>query len=210
MNRNAIVIGMLLIACTSFEGAQRQSLTARCDNSGVLFSFSGTLFRIGQDAKPAEVARGFSSPHDISWAPGCSSYAFVDYGSLWIGNSERLPRKVDLQGKVKRYTWSPNGKKLAVTQGEKLCDSEGRKGLGDGSTSDVLLVRVADLSFQRVTNDCGSFALGWSDDGDNLLIKRKTIMKSLVTHPTLLARRAISSLGRKDRSQSKFLLHAMS
>lgn len=155
---------------------------ADCQTSPVLFSFKGSLFTVLPGQKAAQIASGLKSPSDITWAPGCGHYAFIDSGSLWIGRADGQPSKLNPPASVLGYRWRPDGEALAVTVSPKnhSCQSRSTMYADEG---EVEVVALRALATSETIPGCGSRALGWSADGQELLLYRQVLGACAITVP---------------------------
>ena len=147
---------------------------AGCHSPSFLFAFGGTLFSAAAGKPATPIASGFVAPHDITWAPGCAHYAFLDAGSLWVGAPGRPPVKVGIPEIARapriggtEFLWRPGGNAIAVTAPASGCGS-GRATGKPANPLTVLLVAVPGLRVTRLTSRCGARAINWSSGGHRL------------------------------------------
>lgn len=179
-----LVLGLLL---TSWSPP---GFAAGCRNSPVLFAYRGSLFTVSLGQKPMEIASGFKAPGNITWAPGCAHYAFIDSGSLWVGSPNRPPQKVDVPGNVSKetetgfpsYRWSPDGREVAVMSRPPACSQPPRAAESPG-LGNTYWAALPELLPRLLTNDCKANVLGWSQSARCVLVYRNVYRPCSVTVP---------------------------
>jgi hypothetical protein len=163
----ALAIPMVVSASASYGD--------ECGNPQIVFAFQGKIFVASGTEKlsVSEIASGFRGPYDMTWAPGCREFAFIDTGSLWIAGEHHVPIKLRIPGQVSAFVWSPNGKDIGVTVKRSECAAQSQV----SNPGDVLTVSVSDDVPRMWTENCRSYLDGWSSDNQHLLLEKEVTYK---------------------------------
>lgn len=154
--------------------ARAVTWAADCQNSPVLFAFRGSLYAGSAGQDPIQIASGFKSPSDITWAPKCEHYALIDSGALWVGSGTKRPSRATLPGPVLGYRWGRDGVNLAATVRPSAC--ERRTGLrAFEDEGDVFIVIAPGLSGRVKTSDCQTRPLGWASGGNQIILYQQVL-----------------------------------
>ena len=198
-----ISFSTLLLGAMGLQLSAGSACAGGCDGSSILFSFNNSLFEVGVEGKLTEVVKGLKAPRDIAWAPGCSHYGFIDSGSLWVGSLHQQPSELDIPGEVFEYAWDPDGRSIAAVVDGSACNTRSES-QGLEHRGDIYLVLPFESTIRRLTNDCKSYLLGWSDEGRSMLVDRKV---SLPCAPNLpeCATGDVVALNTKLRSEATLL-----
>lgn len=163
----ALAIPMVVLSPSASYGAD-------CGNSQIVFGFQGKIFLAAtRKLSVSEIASGFQGPYEMTWAPDCGGFAFIDAGSLWVAGENHAPIKLPIPGQVSTFLWSPNGKDIAVTAKRSECAAQSQV----SNPGDVFTVSLSEHVPRIWTRNCRSYLDGWSSDNRHLLLEEGVTYK---------------------------------
>ncbi|HEV2315907.1 MAG TPA: hypothetical protein VGR94_11420 [Candidatus Acidoferrales bacterium] len=164
----ALAIPMVALSASASYGAE-------CGNPQIVFAFQGNIFAASGTGKlsVSEIASGFRGPYEMTWAPDCGEFAFLDAGSLWIAAEHQTPFRLQIPGQVSSFVWSPNSKNIGVTAKRSECVAQSQV----SNPGDVFTVSLSDHVPRMWTQNCRSYLDGWSSDNQHLLLEEGVTYK---------------------------------